>query len=473
MITYMFNVDNNNNLNCYLINKTIKKYTGKDAVRKLNHTKGLELMSAKTKVRNISSDKSVHNVEFYGKDFRVIFQNAYRFTNNKDISIDKEINDLLDVVKYNNTKKKIEKENKKKKKMHFFQKVKSLACAACLAALIITTNETRKTVNELKAQNVITTYEDTGSTIKKGSISSLFKKEIENDVIIINDNKQYDMVKSEKIISDNNIKTNNKDNSLKQEQLILKTLVKDNVVADVEVKEEIISTEEYFSSNEYDIVNEQNNDYQNNFYTDDALITDNSIPQIDFQTPDISLDTVPDINYDYLYDTVNQVPTVDYSNYMSVDANQVPTIDYVDNNTILNEQTLIDPNMNVNITNNYAPYWTGKVLNSYDGVVDCGPSGGKESFYDADSFNPVGMANVVQTMRDLGYDEINYPYYIREDGVRMLGNYVMVAANLEVHPRGSIVETTLGQGIVCDTGSFAKSNVRQLDIATNWTRHRW
>ena len=55
-------------------------------------------------------------------------------------------------------------------------------------------------------------------------------------------------------------------------------------------------------------------------------------------------------------------------------------------------------------------------------------------------------------------------------GIRR-GDYVMVAANLTTHPRGSIVETSLGTGIVCDTGSFAKEHPNRLDIATNWTEH--
>ena len=44
----------------------------------------------------------------------------------------------------------------------------------------------------------------------------------------------------------------------------------------------------------------------------------------------------------------------------------------------------------------------------------------------------------------------------------------MVAANLGVHPRGSLVETSLGTGIVVDTGGFAEGNPTQLDIAVDW-----
>ena len=50
----------------------------------------------------------------------------------------------------------------------------------------------------------------------------------------------------------------------------------------------------------------------------------------------------------------------------------------------------------------------------------------------------------------------------------MLGNYVICAADLNVHPRGSLVETSLGTGLVCDTGSFALSNPYQIDIAVEW-----
>lgn len=50
----------------------------------------------------------------------------------------------------------------------------------------------------------------------------------------------------------------------------------------------------------------------------------------------------------------------------------------------------------------------------------------------------------------------------------MYGDYVMVAADLNTHPRGSLVESSLGTAIVVDTGGFAASNPNQLDIATAW-----
>jgi hypothetical protein len=78
------------------------------------------------------------------------------------------------------------------------------------------------------------------------------------------------------------------------------------------------------------------------------------------------------------------------------------------------------------------------------------------------------MGNVVYTMRQLGFDEELYPFWIREDGCKMLGEYIMIAANLEVRPKGTLVETSLGTGIVCDTGTFCEKDKTAIDIAVNW-----
>mgnify|MGYP004453089999 CR=1 FL=1 len=90
--------------------------------------------------------------------------------------------------------------------------------------------------------------------------------------------------------------------------------------------------------------------------------------------------------------------------------------------------------------------------------VNYGPSG-KETYYN------MRMTGVIRNMRRRGYTG---RYWIRNDGAKMLGSYIMVAANLRVRPYGTKVRTSLGMGIVCDTGSFASSNPTQLDIAVNW-----
>lgn len=101
--------------------------------------------------------------------------------------------------------------------------------------------------------------------------------------------------------------------------------------------------------------------------------------------------------------------------------------------------------------------WTGAKLSASAGTVT-GPSG-KETYYNLD------MSGVISIMRGIGNTD---EYWVRSDGVKMLGNYVIVAADLSIRPRGTLVETSLGTGIVCDTGSFIYSNPTQLDIATNW-----
>lgn len=104
--------------------------------------------------------------------------------------------------------------------------------------------------------------------------------------------------------------------------------------------------------------------------------------------------------------------------------------------------------------------WQGEVLSKSKGVVN-GPSG-KETYYN------LNMTTVVNIMRKAGYSEEEYPYWIREDGVKMLGDYVIVAADFNTRPRGTILESSLGYAIVCDTGSFVKTNPTQIDVAVNW-----
>lgn len=75
------------------------------------------------------------------------------------------------------------------------------------------------------------------------------------------------------------------------------------------------------------------------------------------------------------------------------------------------------------------------------------------------------MSRVVQSMRNRGYSEDDYPYWVRDDGCKMLGDFIIVAADLDLHPKGTVVQTSLGQGLVCDTGEFTEDI---YDIATDW-----
>ena len=86
-----------------------------------------------------------------------------------------------------------------------------------------------------------------------------------------------------------------------------------------------------------------------------------------------------------------------------------------------------------------------------------GPTG-KETWYN------LPMDGVINKMHEAGY---YMDYSVREDGVKTYGDYVMLAADLEKYPRGTILNTSLGKGIVCDTGTFIDTDV-MLDIATDW-----
>lgn len=106
---------------------------------------------------------------------------------------------------------------------------------------------------------------------------------------------------------------------------------------------------------------------------------------------------------------------------------------------------------------NYENQKSSQRLTPAAGVFN-GPSG-KETYYN------LNMGGVIYLMRYLGYSEQEYPYWVRDDGVRMFGDYVMVAADLNLRPKGTILESSLGTAIVVDTGALEPT---QLDIAVNW-----
>jgi uncharacterized coiled-coil protein SlyX len=83
----------------------------------------------------------------------------------------------------------------------------------------------------------------------------------------------------------------------------------------------------------------------------------------------------------------------------------------------------------------------------------------KETWYN------LPMEKVIEQAQNNGiYGE----YWVRDDGVKMYGDYIMCACNRDVHPMGSLVETSLGTGISLDTGAFADINPTQVDIAVGW-----
>jgi len=106
---------------------------------------------------------------------------------------------------------------------------------------------------------------------------------------------------------------------------------------------------------------------------------------------------------------------------------------------------------------NPTPVPADGVLTKSKGTVQF--EGHKETYYN------LPMNKVVSNAHKRG---IEGEYTEREDGAKMLGDYIMVAADQKIHPYGSLVNTSLGMGIVVDTGTFIMTNPQQIDIAVNW-----
>lgn len=104
--------------------------------------------------------------------------------------------------------------------------------------------------------------------------------------------------------------------------------------------------------------------------------------------------------------------------------------------------------------------WTGSILTKEIGR-NMGPAG-RETYYN------LPMQGCINKMRELGYSEEEYPYWVRDDGAKMLGRYVMIAANWKIRPLGTILETSLGWSIVVDTGDFVAEFPYGVDIAVDW-----
>lgn len=109
-------------------------------------------------------------------------------------------------------------------------------------------------------------------------------------------------------------------------------------------------------------------------------------------------------------------------------------------------------------TNTYEVNYEPGVLNKRDGV-NYNENGNKETYYN------LPMSRVVQNAKDNGLEG---DYWVRDDGVKMFGDYVIVAANQDNYAYGTTVETSLGTAIVLDTGSFAEANPEQFDVAVDW-----
>ena len=84
----------------------------------------------------------------------------------------------------------------------------------------------------------------------------------------------------------------------------------------------------------------------------------------------------------------------------------------------------------------------------------------KETYYN------LNMKRVVKRAKDAGV--VEGEYNVREDGVKCIGKYVIVAAPYDTWDYGTCVMTSLGIGVVLDTGAFSETNKNQIDIAVDW-----
>lgn len=108
------------------------------------------------------------------------------------------------------------------------------------------------------------------------------------------------------------------------------------------------------------------------------------------------------------------------------------------------------------------------VTTSYSAPTGSGltPTSGINNFNGhTESYYNLPMEKVIEQARNFG---IEGEYWVRDDGVKMYGDYVMCACNYDIYPIGSLVETSFGTGISLDTGAFTAWNPTNVDIATAW-----
>lgn len=133
-----------------------------------------------------------------------------------------------------------------------------------------------------------------------------------------------------------------------------------------------------------------------------------------------------------------------------IDGNDFVMVNYKGQDAFIHSEYLSDEEPTVK--------WEGPTINRWCGTVH-GPSG-KETYYN------LPMEGCIRLARSIG---IGGTYWVRADGCKMLGNYIMVATDVHRWPKGTILETSLGTAMVVDhCGSASRYSGRWIDIAVNW-----
>lgn len=84
--------------------------------------------------------------------------------------------------------------------------------------------------------------------------------------------------------------------------------------------------------------------------------------------------------------------------------------------------------------------------------------GHKETWYN------LPMHNIVE--RADAYYGLEGVYDVREDGVKTYNGFLMLATDWNEYPFGSVIETSLGTGIVLDMQTTGNKQI--VDIAVDW-----
>lgn len=140
-------------------------------------------------------------------------------------------------------------------------------------------------------------------------------------------------------------------------------------------------------------------------------------------------------------ESVDETPTEETPSETPVNASQDP------------EEVTVEEILTEDIETPYS------VLNKRMGVNYF--NGQKETYYN------LRMTGVIRLLDDMGIP--HGEYWIRDDGAKMLGEYIMLATDTNRIPKGTIWETSLGTGMIVDhcSGSESYPGV-WIDVAVNW-----
>jgi len=140
-------------------------------------------------------------------------------------------------------------------------------------------------------------------------------------------------------------------------------------------------------------------------------------------------------------ESVDETPTEETPSETPVNASQDP------------EEVTVEEILTEDIETPYS------VLNKRMGVNYF--NGQKETYYN------LRMTGVIRLLDDMGIP--HGEYWVRDDGAKMLGDYIMLATDTNRIPKGTIWETSLGMGMIVDhcSGSESYPGV-WIDVAVNW-----